>query len=424
MILRFQIPIKLDVIAPDPESLSLQTTLTDRRYPCSIHLTGSDPFERDWAPEERRYRKQVTSLLITISEDPSKTTLKSLVETKSYKKLVKLFRSLTNRILQAIRNAGMVPLLRQLYDYDGEDYEATLTHWKAESDNGDGSWKPLVITPPGSRLFLAMAAAFPLDTPELRASKWPEIDEAIQDNLTPPPEQEFTVNAIEHLRQKNLRLALLESIIGLEIVLTRHITEHLKAYTGIPKERIKKFLSPSFGLTARLSGILDLTLTADNLKDINLKKILAAVKWRNAITHGTGHLPQNLPDSKVRDVIGEVLTLITLLTYESTQAAATPAIRAISWAIYEKHKLSRPTLWILHNHRVLARFAFFPRIEGFPSAQVLIPMVDDLTRHLKERDSRFEPDKHLVVHFLVFPNELRASWRKGNLEFAKEDANG
>src|SRR4029450_5705664 len=122
----------------------------------------------------------------------------------------------------------------------------------------------------------------------------------LQDDLPVPPEQEFTTNVLEHLKANNLRLAVLEAIIGLEIVLTRYLRAFLRAYQGTPEDRINKFLSPDFGLTARLSGVLDLTLNETDRREFDLTKVMTVVSWRNKVTHGEGRLP-TAPRDEVAD---------------------------------------------------------------------------------------------------------------------------
>src|SRR5690349_11986639 len=74
------------------------------------------------------------------------------------------------------------------------------------------------------------------------------------------PEDEFLTNTRWHIRNGNLRLALVDSVIGLEIVLARFLDSYLRVIKSVPDSRIRKFIKPDLGITARLAAILDLTL--------------------------------------------------------------------------------------------------------------------------------------------------------------------
>jgi hypothetical protein len=139
--------------------------------------------------------------------------------------------------------------------------------------------------------------------------RWAEIEKAIQDNKSPLPEQEFTVNASEHLYLRNFRLALVESVIGLEIVLSRHLRTYLHTQKKAPEARIGEFLTPNLTLNMRLSGLLVLTLPPDVFQQIDLDTIKKAVRWRNQVVHKTGQLPGGIPNAELRETISAVLEL-------------------------------------------------------------------------------------------------------------------
>jgi len=127
---------------------------------------------------------------------------------------------------------------------------------------------------------------------------------------------------------KNFRLALMESIIGLEIVLTRYLTEYLRVYKGFSKKRIEDFISRELTLSLRLAGLLDLTLPQTDLQVIDFDKVRLAVTWRNRVTHRTGHLPQGIPESIIIGNILEVLKLTHILGNRAQQISASSEIKA------------------------------------------------------------------------------------------------
>jgi hypothetical protein len=330
------------------------------------------------------------------------------VEAARYDDLVRLICPIANRCLRAIRYAGIVPEVHEVFPGDGA---RQLQRWKAQvSDDGE-QWRPLFPEVDDSFLSIFGGAA---PQGELHANLWPLIEEFIQDDLPSPPEREFTVNALEHLKSNNLRLAVLEAIIGLEIVLARYVREFLRVYKATPESRIKKFLNPEFGLTAKLAGLLDLTLHETDLRSVDLGKVAAVVNWRITVTNRTGRLP-NIPRVQVADHLSAVFKLTFLLAERAEQASASPEIQAIARAIWETHDLATPTIRVLPHHRVAVDFLVFAATTEEMTHEKLEAIIADLIRQLRARDSRFREDQHLTVIFTRFPSELVAGWARGSL---------
>src|SRR5262249_27351318 len=126
--------------------------------------------------------------------------------------------------------------------------------------------------------------------PHLEVSRWPMIVEAAQDNLPPRAEQEFVANSIEYFLDGNLRLSLIEAVVGLEIVLSDFLREDL-ASRQFGRSRINNLLGPQLDLRTRLELVLPLVLSRSELDTANLALVLNAVTWRNKAVHQTGRLP-------------------------------------------------------------------------------------------------------------------------------------
>ncbi|MBI1951433.1 MAG: hypothetical protein HYS34_08740 [Acidobacteria bacterium] len=81
---------------------------------------------------------------------------------------------------------------------------------------------------------------------EIKMAFWTDVSEALEDlRDPPPPEQEFLMNATAHRRDKNYRLAVMESVISLEIVLTEYVTNYLTVHKKVPKKRVANFVPRS-----------------------------------------------------------------------------------------------------------------------------------------------------------------------------------
>lgn len=419
MKLRYQIPVNFYVSAPESESLSLETSFAHQGLMCQLALVGGDPLTVDEPSQDIRHFRHAERLEISLLEDPVAHKLWMFIEQSDWPGVVQILREVANRCLSGIRNFGVVPSLRELRGRTDENAEGILRRWRVEMAT-NSEWSTLFPEPEFSAI---MSAFFPTDAPqvygELQITSWSSIEEAIQDDIEPPAELEFTTNAIEHLRLGNLRLSLLESIIGLEIVLTRYLTVYLRVQKKLSNNRIKKFLTPSLGLSARLAAVLDLTLSKSELSNMNLDQVRAAVNWRNSIVHRTGHLPAGLPEQTLREGIGAVLAVADRLAGHADRIAAGPDMENLTAHVADMYdKLPRPLVLYIGNHKIGVQFSNV----GFdhdwiPGANEVASIAATIGETRISQDARFEPDKHLRIVFTTFPdNKLRAKWEGGKFE--------
>jgi hypothetical protein len=207
----------------------------------------------------------------------------------------------------------MVPHIHEIL----EDYpkpECILYFWSVQTSEDGTDWDHIIAKPKNLEQLKHYFSYKQPPTGRLDAVKWPDIEKALIYDLSPPPEREFITNSNENLRIKNYRLALLEAIIGLEIMLTRYLTEYLSNQKGLSKTRIKDLISPNLDLTTRVSVLLDMIIEPEYLQKVDVEKILAAISWRNSVVHKTGNIPCGVTEKALNESINEVLNLITLLS--------------------------------------------------------------------------------------------------------------
>lgn len=376
----------------------------------------------DFPHEPSQHFCPVTHLDFHVEEvKEGKLKLGDLVrEPPGYPMALRHLTEIVNRVFSGIRNYGVVAQISEIHPM--EDQAATyLLKWCVEVSEDGENWTRVCEEP---RDFQGLAALLTVEHPEglgmLQASRWPNIEEAIQDNLQPGPEQEFLANAIEHLNRHNYRLAVVESITCLEIVLNDYLREFLATEKGIPTPRIKNFLRPEVGLHARVSALLDLTVGHDGLASIQLDHVLFAIEWRNKVVHRTGHLPDHLTEEVIRQRISSVFALAKLLAHRRDQLKAAPEMNKIAKALSEKYPTSNPKIFLVDRHRVAMLMTFFPFI--VPEEEILKAIADNLSSHLMIRDPRFEPNKHLSIEYLLLPGKAAARWRNGQLEVLHRSA--
>jgi hypothetical protein len=130
-----------------------------------------------------------------------------------------------------------------------EDAEAELQNWFPEISTDGECWTNLPRSKGFGFLQLFLASKFSrsariLEDAKLNVALWPDIVETLEDKKEPPPELEFLTNAIGHLRERNFRLAVVESIVCLEIVFTQFISNYLSISVKVKKKNLQRFLSP------------------------------------------------------------------------------------------------------------------------------------------------------------------------------------
>lgn len=420
MKIKYEIPLYVHLFSKIENHLKLNTTFFHNDFEVFLELIGGETVHGDSFSADLPYHRQINKMGIFVSEkDESKTILKSLVEDSSkHLRLIEILKEISNRIIRNLRNFGLVTNSNEIYDLDN-DVRFYLLNWNVQISVDDIKWESLLIKTDGilSQLAMLRIPDYGIKRELLLAGYWPDIEEAIQDDLEPPPEQEFLANTYEHLSKNNFRLALVESIISLEIVLSQFLEAYLKLNFNFPNRRVKKFLNPDLGLTSRISGLLDLTLEKDEIAKIDINNILKAIEWRNHIIHKTGHLPVNLEGKIIKTKIGNVIELTYLLSEKRDKINVSPELQGISNDIAEKHSITSPTIYILKRHRILVEF-FFIFSKDIPDEEIILSIVSDLKEIFSSRDRRFNPDNHLFVRFRVL-RDVYIRWHNNKLEYIK-----
>ena len=420
--IRFEYPLVIYIYLPSEQELDLNVNFKEKGYLIDVEIYSDKPPSKSESGEWLWVTKGIR--FIVEEGLKKKGTLSKLAEnTDKYPELVSFLSSFINVVLDKIRNFGMTPHVSEIYPEE-DSAQGFLSLWKTEISTSNGSWREVLPAHKESwqiLYWILMAHKSSQHTATLEASKWVDIKLAIQENREPLPELEFMTNAIEFLRLNNLRLALLESITCLEIVVSQYLNEYLQIYKKVPPKRIDKFSKPpGIGLTARISVLLDLTLSPGDLSRININDILKAIEWRNTILHKTGHLPKDLNPEDVQNKIWNVLELADILSLRREQIKASPEMKKISEEIAKEYNIPVPKIWLFRNHNILMEFVFFD-IELLPTGNALNELIKSISDLLSKRDRLFDTNKHLYINFIKFPREIVGRWRQGKYELVQKE---
>jgi hypothetical protein len=440
MQIRFTVPFRFYLLGLTDGSLNLYARFRYKGYEISLSLPGGEVEDISQYVKYFKFMRTAIGLHLVLSDPTDRIEVPPLADLLVPNKrieLLRLMRKLAARACRAIRNFGVVPELpeRLVVLATEKEVESCLRKWRAEVSQTGESWASLVTEETPYDLVSSFAAMFTAEAqtrdkefpedPELKVVYWEEIAEALEENKEPPPESEFVTNAIGHIRQGNFRLAVVESIIALEIVLTQFLRAHLSISAKVPDKRAERFLSPEIGLSARVAALLNITLHESYLQDIDLDKILKVIGWRNDVVHKTGKLP-NVSDDILEDHILSVRSLVRMLAERRDNIAASTDLERIRAALRAKHPgaISYPQIWLKARHRVRMSIVVFlgGSKPGEPSPETrLQDLVAESVNLLRERDGRFDGAKHLTIHFRTFDEKSLAWFQHGNLNLERTD---
>jgi hypothetical protein len=411
MMLRVRIPQPLFLCGSTEDELKVvSVSFFYNHYAITLTFEGGEVEKATWVkPGEfpQWVRKTTHAMLVITETKRSRRPITDLITPPAHEDLLSLIEGATMKAIRVIRNVGFVPELPESLPRR-ESLEEILSSWHPEVSSDGTTWTRVStsIPIPGFRSLFGFAGRSGFaSNAELKMPFWSRIKEVLEDNLEIQPEDEFLTNTIGHLRTCNFRLAIVDAVIGLEIVLTRYLRSYLTNVRKLSKQRIDLFLRNDFGLTTRLAGILDLTMHESYLKEVKLDQVLQAVTWRNHIVHKTGQLPSHVPVVTVREHIDAVLDLANMLAKLYVDTSASPDMERIreklktNWS----ERISWLSLWIKPWHSVSADIEC--RKSEPLTREEMQAIAEELGGYLKARDKRFDPTIHLYVNFKYFMGE-------------------
>ena len=390
-----------------------------KRYGTTLRLPGTLTTEPSESDKLKRIYRRAESIEIVLKDSGTALPISNLLPEESHPELSKLIEGLVLRVLRVIRNIGGCPEIPETLKAEGE-LKARLKRWGTEYSTDGGTWIPVIPSEPSALAFVPFGFAGLIRGEEfahtawLSLRLWPHIVEMLEDTKEISPEDEFRTNTVAHLASQNYRLAVLEAIICLEIVLSEFLRAELEVGKKLPEDRVKIFLD-DLDLKARLAVMLDYVLHESYLKDLDL--VLKVVRWRNKITHDRGRLP-DIPDETLRAGVSAVLELAKGLAERRDGIRAQSEMNAIGEKLKSKHKdvIFTTSVRLFPWHQVEAKVTFCipPAPDyAYPSEDALLVLVDEAAELFKERDPRFERDKHLSMKFLNLSGKEQWSFYHG-----------
>ena len=399
-LIRFNIPQRIALYGLLGTSLDVSTSFFFKRIQVGVCLPGGEITEFP-SPHDHRIiysTRKADTIRIVLRDSIDHPCLRDYISTDRRNDFIKLVTRLALRILTVIRHVGDCPEVPvTLPEHEVMD---RIRFWKFETSSDGDSWEKLQpidtekydLFSFGLGLGLGLFSDFP-QTGWLDVRHWPRIAETLEEDKKIQPEDEFYTNAKKHLSEENLRLAVLEAVICLEIVLTEFLRMDMSVSKGFKKKQVESFLTNT-GLTARLTGVLGYALDQSYLKDMDL--VLKTVHWRNQITHNTGNIPEGIPHDTVKNGINAVLRLAKALAERRDGITAQPKLNKVAALLTKAWDNTfmvriRQLPW----HEVIAEVTHFT----VPTEDTMNRIATETSRLLSEGDKRFVCKQHLRIAF-------------------------
>jgi len=155
-------------------------------------------------------------------------------------------------------------------------------------------------------------------------------------------------------------------------------------------------------------------LSPSEIREAKLEDVLRAVTWRNHIVHETGRLPDTIAEDSLTGAIWATLELAQTLGSKKFDLESTPEANTLASKISEIHKVTVREVRILSNHRF--SLSIHTGVGPTLHSDELLAIVDGVKAICCTRDSRFNPETHLLIKFLRGLMGPYAIWSNGKLE--------
>jgi hypothetical protein len=410
MKVRATIPLQTYVNAERAEDLSPTTVFEFKNLQVRVELIGDEALALPGPPVS--HFRRVRSLNIELDGDQG---LKALLAADKGYELLQVIVKIANRVLLAIRNYGTVAHVQPL-KVAADRTDEWLRRLNIETSEDGQNWNSVRPMPSLGSLNLEDILAYKfLPTLEhigdLDVSDWALVEEAIQDNLQAGPEKEFYTNALEHSRTGNLRLAVVESVICLEIVLTQWLKLVLPTRNV---QKVNELVNPQLTLSQRVRLLLPLLLKAKDFERVSLDDVVRTIGYRNKIAHEVGNLPAGVPDDTIRTGISAVLRLSMRLAFERDRLERKPELDRLGGEIRTAFGLPEAKVYAVDRHEYTVGIECSP--DDPPNDELMSTIAIDVQKRLVEFDPRFRQDPSVP---LVAFNDIGvpfALWVDGRLK--------
>jgi len=425
MFLKFNLPIRINLTTHEKENLNNTfINFNYKKHNCFLKLKSEKDIIENKEKEEITYTRNYHSISITI-EDNSKGTIENFVKERSMAQILKLINLISNRILLVFRNYGNLTKVKefslQLDSKDTEqlksffrmldtkiskknnnEYEKILKYWGFKID----------IAEELTRSWLQKSYFNIFDEEYLDYNIWLEIKNALENNLEITEERYLFVNSLEHISNNNIRLAVIETVISLEIAVNKYLKDYLK-FKNIPNDRIGNLINSKTGIHSMVSVLLDLSIEEEVMKIIKIDEVLELINLRNKIIHENKQIPKE--SSEQKEIFSQITSTQVLCKLLFGFCNKRINIKALLKNAQTSYDIENIEIRCLPDNPIIVLIVYLKEYSNELINKINFSIISSL-KDFRRYERLYNEKEHLCINYR-FNKELIAKYSKGKLVF-------
>jgi len=423
MFLEFNLPIRINLFSSEKENLNNTfINFNYKKYNCFLKLKSEKDIIENKEKEMITYTRDYHGISIMI-EDNSKGTIENFVKEQSMAQILKLINLISNRCLLVFRNYGNLTKVKefslQLDSKDTEqfksffmmldikiskknnnEYEKILKYWGFKID---------IIEELPSRWL--QNSYFNVYNEEYLGYKiWLEIKKALENNLEITEERYFSVNSLEHIYNNNIRLAVIETVISLEIAVNKYLKDYLK-FKNIPNDRIDNLINSKTGIHSMVSVLLDLSIEEEVMEIIKIDEVLELITLRNKIIHENKQIPKE--SSKQEEIFSQIASTHVLCKLLFGFCSKRINIKALLKNTQRSYDIKNIEIKCLPDNPIIVLIVYLKEYSNELINKINLSIISSL-KDFREYERLYNEKEHLCINYRV-NKKLMAKFSKGKL---------
>ena len=425
MFLEFNLPIRINLFSSEKENLNNTfANFNYKKYNCFLKLKSEKDIIENKENEKIIYTQDYHGISITI-EDNSKGTIENFVKERSMAEILKLINLISNRCLLVFRNYGYLTKVKEFFlQLDSKDteqlksffmmletkiskkynneYEKILEYWGFKIDFAEEL----------SRSWLQKSYFNIFDEEYLDYNIWLEIKNALENNLEITEERYFSVNSLEHIYNNNIRLAVIETVISLEIAVNKYLKDYLR-FKNIPNGRIGNLISSKTGIYSMVSVLLDLSIEEEVMEAIKIDEVLKLITLRNKIIHENKKIPKE--SSEQKEIFSQIASTRFLCKLLFGFCSKRISIKALLKNTQTSYDIENIEIRCLPDNPIIVLIVYLKEYNNELINKINFGIISSL-KDFKRYERLYNEKEHLCINYRV-NKKLMAKFSNGKLVF-------
>jgi hypothetical protein len=428
MFLEFNLPIRINLVTNEKENLSNTfINFNYKKYNCFLKLKSEKDIIENKEEEKITYRRNYHGISIMI-EDNSKGTIENFVKEQSMVQILKLINLISNRCLLVFRNYGNLTKVKEFsLQLDSEDIEQFKSFFmmldiKISKKNNKEHEKILKywdfkidIAKEFTSIWLQKSYFNVYDEEYLDYEYWLEIKNALENNLEITEERYFFVNSLEHIHSNNIRLAVIETVIGLEIAVNKYLTDYLK-FKNIPSDRIGNLINSKTGIHSMVSVLLDLSIEEEVMETIKIDEVLKLITLRNDIIHHNKQIPKE--PSERKEIFNQIASTHILCKLLVGFCNKRINIKALLKNTQRSYDIENIEIRCLPDKPIIVLIVYLKEYSNKLIDKINFSIINSL-KDFRGYERLYNEKEHLYISYR-FNKKVMAKFSKGKLVFLNQ----